>query len=295
MGTKNGWRWLAAVTITAASLSACSDTSTAPPLSALTAVTKPSFDLNSAVAHTPVMGELRMCESATSEAGGTYEVEGTPVGASTGTVHNPVNLAIGECRTAAIDGDGANAGLSVTAHEIGEETDGTITECLEAGIDGVKSCMPTSESSAHFVNSFHGVLITYRNVVPQEDVVALFVIGDVEPHGINDVVNFWGAQWWKNNSMSGVVSNGVASFKGYATEAGTCGGTWVSRPGNSSDPPDKIPDQVAVIVTTKVLKQGPNISGDIKQIVLVNQDGGYGPAPGHRGNGPVARVLCNAP
>src|SRR6185503_9082517 len=135
-----------------------------------------------------------------------------------------------------------------TAHEITEGTDGTITECLEIGIDGVKSCMPTSESSVHFVNAFHGVLITYRNEVQEEDLVPLFVIGDVEPHGIGNVVNFWGAQWWKNNSMSGVVSNGVASFKGYATEAGTCGGTWVSRPGNSSNPPDVIPDQVAVIV-----------------------------------------------
>ena len=124
----------------------------------------------------------------------------------------------------------------------------------------------------------------------------LFVIGNVEPHAVGDVVNFWGAQWWKNNSMSGVVSKGVASFKGYASNANDfCGGRWESRPGNSSDPPATIPDDVAIIVTDTVLKNGPNISGTIKQILLVHHDGGYGPNPGHRGNGPVTTVLCSLP
>jgi hypothetical protein len=123
--------------------------------------------------------------------------------------------------------------------------------------------------------------------------IPLFVIGDVEPHALGNVVNFWGAQWWKNNIMSGFVSKGVASFKGYATNAQDfCGGQWESRPGNSSNPPDAIPDEVAIIVTDTVLKNGPNISGNIKEIVLVKQDGNYGPAPGHRGSGPVTKVLC---
>ena len=127
-------------------------------------------------------------------------------------------------------------------------------------------------------------------------VTALFVIGDVEDHAVGDNVNFWGAQWWKNNFMSGQVDNGVARFKGYAVQSdGVCGGTWTSLPGNSSNPPDEIPDDVAIIVTTKVLKNGPNISGDIKQIVIVHQDGGYGPNPGHAGNGPVTSVFCTAP
>jgi len=121
----------------------------------------------------------------------------------------------------------------------------------------------------------------------------LFVIGDVEPHAVNDVVNFWGAQWWKNNDMSGFVSPGVASFKGYADEADTvCGGKWSTRPGNSSNPPDVIPNDVMVIVTDTVDKKGPDIGGNIKQIIIVHSDGGYGPNPGHRGNGPVKRVLC---
>jgi hypothetical protein len=130
---------------------------------------------------------------------------------------------------------------------------------------------------------------------PPPHPVALFVIGDVEAHDINNVVNFWGAQWWKNNMMSGTVSNGVASFKGYATTSdNVCGGTWQSLPGNSSNPPATIPADVAIIVTSKVIKNGPNISGDIKQIVMVHQDGGYGPNPGHDGNGPVTSIVCTA-
>ena len=126
--------------------------------------------------------------------------------------------------------------------------------------------------------------------------VALFVIGDVEDHAVGDNVNFWGAQWWKNNFMSGQVDNGVASFKGFAVQSdNVCGGTWTSLPGNSSNPPDVIGADIAIIVTTKVLKDGPNISGDIKQIVIVHQDGGYGPNPGHAGNGPVTSVFCTAP
>ncbi len=121
----------------------------------------------------------------------------------------------------------------------------------------------------------------------------MFVVGDVEPHSVGHVVNFWGAQWWKNNDMSGTVSNGVASFKGFASNAdASCGGHWSSSPGNSSNPPDQIPDHVTIIVTSTVLKAGSDISGDIKQILVVHQDGGYGPNPGHAGNGTVVSIVC---
>ena len=124
----------------------------------------------------------------------------------------------------------------------------------------------------------------------------LFVIGDVEAHGIGSVVNFWGAQWWKNNQMSGTTDPGYESFKGYASSADNfCGGVWSTQPGNSSDPPSTIPADVAIIVTTKVLKNGNTISGDIKQIVIVHQDGNYDDNPGHAGGGPVTQILCTRP
>ena len=124
--------------------------------------------------------------------------------------------------------------------------------------------------------------------------IAVFVIGDAEASGVGATVNFWGAQWWKNNQMSGVVGNGVASFKGCATTSdNVCGGMWQSRPGNSYDPPDVLAADIAVIVTSTVIKDGAAIHGDIKRIVMVHQDGGYGPNPGHDGNGVVTTtVVC---
>ena len=130
---------------------------------------------------------------------------------------------------------------------------------------------------------------------PVLPLLAVFVIGDVQPHAVGDDVNFWGAQWWKNNIMSGFVGPGAsrASFKGFATSAELrCGGSWQSRPGNSSNPPATIATDIAVVVTSTVVKSGRDISGDIKQIVVVHQDGGYGPNPGHRGNGQVTSIVC---
>ena len=129
----------------------------------------------------------------------------------------------------------------------------------------------------------------------QAALIPVFVIGDVTPHAIGDKVYFFGAQWDRNNSMSGEVSNGIGSFKGYATESSiNCGGTWewVSRPGNSSNPPGTIADRIAVIVTTKVIKAGQKFKGDIHQIVLVDHDGNYGGSPGQAGKGTVAGLQC---
>ena len=130
---------------------------------------------------------------------------------------------------------------------------------------------------------------------PGPPLLPVFVIGDVEPHAVGSVVNFWGAQWWKNNIMSGIVSPGAsrASFKGFATRAELqCGGSWESRPGNSPPPPATIATDIAVVVTSTVQKIGPNLSGHITQIVVVHQDGGYGPNPGHAGNGTVTSIVC---
>jgi hypothetical protein len=125
---------------------------------------------------------------------------------------------------------------------------------------------------------------------------AMFVIGDVEPHAVGSDVYFWGSQWWKNNQMSGLVANGTASFKGYASDSDDqCGGTWVSRVGNTAPPPDFIADSIRVIVTSTVGKSGPNISGTIVQILNVTPAGGYGPAPGHKDHGIVTSVECPSP
>jgi hypothetical protein len=126
-----------------------------------------------------------------------------------------------------------------------------------------------------------------------------FVIGDLDAV-VGNHVTFWGAQWWKKNHLSGggVQARTPASFKGFANctnpNPPTCGGTWQSDPGNSSHPPDTVPADITVIVSSVVTKSGPVESGDIVKMVTIHTDPGYGPNPGHEGTGTVTAVICGA-
>lgn len=121
-----------------------------------------------------------------------------------------------------------------------------------------------------------------------------FVIGNLVSISAPSV-NFWGSQWSKNNPMTG--GSAPNAFKGFAdaTALPTCGGTWTSRPGNSSNPPNTVPTNMAVIVSSSITKSGSTISGNIKKIVIVRTNPGYGPAPGKAGTGKVIAVLCESP
>ncbi len=123
----------------------------------------------------------------------------------------------------------------------------------------------------------------------------MFVIGDTSAT-TDSTVLFWGAQWWKDNVLSGGTA--PASFKGFADSAdpatAKCGDTWTTRPGDSSFPPLEVSGDVPMIVSTQVTKDGPVISGDIQEIVLVRVDPGYGPDPGHPGTGTIVGVVCRA-
>jgi hypothetical protein len=120
-----------------------------------------------------------------------------------------------------------------------------------------------------------------------------FVIGDGNA-AIGESVTFWGAQWHKDNSLSGGPA--PASFKGFADSAGSppaCGEAWTTRPGNSSAPPEgPLPELIEVIVSSEVTKSGPTISGNTKEVVLVATEPGYAPDPGHAGTGTVLAVVC---
>lgn len=119
-----------------------------------------------------------------------------------------------------------------------------------------------------------------------------FVLGDLSSTG---AVTFWAAQWAKLNVLSG--GEAPSSFKGFAaslsTTPPTCGGTWTTRPGNSSDPPDEVPSFMAVLVASSIQKSGSTISGDIKRIVVVRTNPGYAPNPGHPGTGTVIAEVCS--
>jgi hypothetical protein len=120
-----------------------------------------------------------------------------------------------------------------------------------------------------------------------------FVIGDLDAV-VGNKVTFWGAQWWRKNHLS--AGSAPASFKGFANctnpNPPACGGTWQSDPGNSSHPPDTVPADMTVIVSSSITKSGAIESGDIPMMVTIHTDPGYGPNPGHEGTGTVTAVVC---
>ena len=122
-----------------------------------------------------------------------------------------------------------------------------------------------------------------------------FAIGDLDAV-VGNKVYFWGAQWWKNNHLSG--GRAPATFKGFVNctnpNPPACGGTWTSDPGNSGHPPATVPADMTVIVSSLVTKSGPVESGDIPKMVRIHTDPGYGPNPGHEGTGTVTAVICGA-
>jgi hypothetical protein len=120
----------------------------------------------------------------------------------------------------------------------------------------------------------------------------MFVVGDLSA-AVGDHVTFWGAQWWKDNSLSGGPA--PASFKGFADNVSTelCdGSSWWTRPGDSSFPPATLPDTIPVIVASTVTKSGPVISGDDVTVMLVAPDPGYESNPGHPGTGTIVGSGC---
>jgi hypothetical protein len=130
--------------------------------------------------------------------------------------------------------------------------------------------------------------------VLQPQASGAFLIGDKSAGNltVGTQVNFWGAQWAKKNVLTG--GSAPAALKGFTDNPTTaaCGVNWSTRPGNSASPPGTLPTQIVVIVTSKATKSGPTISGNTVHVVLVNVGPGYGPNPGHAGNGTIAATIC---
>jgi hypothetical protein len=120
-----------------------------------------------------------------------------------------------------------------------------------------------------------------------------FVIGDLTYAANPPTVTFWGAQWWKLNSLSG--GSGPAAFKGFEDQpaAPTCGQNWTTDPGNSTPPPaGPLPPYMAIIVSSTVTQSGSTISGDTEHVVVVKTNAGYQGNPGHAGTGSIVATLC---
>jgi hypothetical protein len=129
---------------------------------------------------------------------------------------------------------------------------------------------------------------------------ASFVIGDLEA-GLGNNVYWWGSQWANINLMSkGAPPDAMKGFAGFEDNflglpPPNCGGTWSTDPGNSTPPPPSVPQIMGVIVSSQVTKSGSVITGDIKQVIIVDNDPGYQPSPGHPGTGKEIGILCTMP
>ena len=121
----------------------------------------------------------------------------------------------------------------------------------------------------------------------------VFVVGNQTVAGGATDVTFWGAQWAKEN---GVTGGAPSSFKGFgdglSSATPMCGGTWTASPGNSGSPVASLPAYMGVAVTSSVSKSGSTIRGNIVSIIVVVPDPGYGPDPGHAGTGTVVATYC---
>jgi Big-like domain-containing protein len=150
-----------------------------------------------------------------------------------------------------------------------------------------------TDSFVDLTNHYQAATNTERALVFAFATGGSFTIGDLTAHANGNSVNFWGAKWAKNNSLSGGAAPNA--FKGFenSVPAPACGGTWTTDPGNSSDPPaGALPSYMGVIVSSSISKLGPNISGDVKQIIVVTTDPGYADNPGHPGTGTVVATFC---
>jgi hypothetical protein len=122
----------------------------------------------------------------------------------------------------------------------------------------------------------------------------IFVLGDQTAATAPTAVTFWGAQWAKENTLTG--GGAPSAFKGFADSLSSkppvCGGTWTSSPGNSSTPVDSLPAYMGTAISTSIAKNGSTISGNITKIVVVVTAPGFAPNPGHPGTGTVIATYC---
>ncbi len=289
-------------------LAACSSTSDGP--------LSPNARAPLANLGTASVGQVQVCLAAGIPAGSytftTTQTNAAAPASQPDQVNSPVTINttdVQKCQVVftrsytVVAADGTTSGPIGTVSITASGPAGTFTYTCSEGAAGLcGGSLSGTNPAAAAASAFHGSLVTFNFVPtvtppppPPSIATPIFVIGDVELHTLGTDVNFWGAQWWKNNDMSGFVSNGISggSFKGYASSADNfCGGTWTSRVGNSPPPPESIGSTINIIVTSTITKNGPNIGGNIVQILTVTNDGGYAGNPGHAGNGVVTQVLC---
>jgi hypothetical protein len=144
--------------------------------------------------------------------------------------------------------------------------------------------------------SYQSATATQTILVYTYPTTGAFVLGDQTVNNTlpGITLTWWDSQWSNTN----ILTNGSApsSFKGFAQNVNqtalTCGGTWTTSSGNSSNPPAIVPSYMPVLVSSSITKSGSTISGDIQKIVIIKTDSGYAGNPGHAGTGTIVATLC---
>jgi 6-phosphogluconolactonase (cycloisomerase 2 family) len=122
-----------------------------------------------------------------------------------------------------------------------------------------------------------------------------FVIGDQNAE-VGSSVTFWGAQWAKQNALSGAKA--PTAFKGFAATTSanppTCAAVWSTASGNSPPPPaGPLPAYMAIIASSSIGKSGSTIfAGNTVHVVVVKTNPGYASDPEHPGTGTVVGTVC---
>ena len=202
----------------------------------------------------------------------TFTATINPVAPGGGTLSGTVTFREGTTELATVNVSGGQAAFSTSALAVGYHS---ITATY-SGDSNVTGSAASGVSELVFAYAAGGS----------------FVIGDLSAT-VGAQVEFWGAQWDKQNAFSG--GSAPASFKGFANTTSTNpparGGGWTGDPGNSSQPPAGVAAYIGVIVSSTVTQSGSTISGNVVRLVVVRTNAGYDANPGHEGTGTVVAVV----
>jgi hypothetical protein len=227
-------------------------------------------------------------ESTTAYTGPTVIAQGNPVTLSGRLLEDGSSPIIGRTLTLTI-GSGAAAQVCTTAPTdaagnascaVPNVTVAQGPQPVEASFAGDGYYLPSSATSSVIIFAF-----------PSR---GIFVLGDGTVSDAPTGLTFWGAQWAKQNTVTG---GAPSAFKGFADKPSstppTCGGTWTTSPGNSASPVDTIPTYMGVAVSSSISTNGSVISGNIISIIVVVTNPGYRPNPGHSGTGTIVATYCH--
>jgi hypothetical protein len=221
-----------------------------------------------------------------------YAVTGMPITLS-GTVSVPTGSVSGQPVTLTLGSGSTAQSCTGTASATG------VVSCTISDVNQTAGTVPvtvTYGGNTYYQSSSTSATETTASLPSTGG----FVVGDLTADRtvsgnpvIGTSVNYWGSQYWKNNSYSGVV-NAPASMKGYISNAPSlsCNVNWTSNPGNSSDPPSTVPVNMVTVVSSTITQSGSTELGNIKHLVIVQTEAGYGPAPGHDGDGKIIATIC---